>query len=138
MDSRITRRTVVSLVVLIGLVAMWTASEPASPAQEPDAGPSAAPSRYAVVVSGEGFTPSGVVLVVLDDAQGETAREERWIVAGPAVYGPHGSQDPARGYRPGGTFREAFTGLCGEAVTARALDQVTGDWRPIEVVQAGC
>lgn len=81
--------------------------------------PSPALSRVTMVspfgtatVSGEGFTPGGLVRLVIHDLSGIGPDVDVWLVstAGAiditfpyltnATYGPNGSQDPAQGYVP--------------------------------------
>lgn len=46
--------------------------------------------------------------VALYDQWGMELRETRWVTASVTAFGPHGSQDPAKGYAPGGTIEETF------------------------------
>ena len=61
-----------------------------------------APEPGTITVSGDGFTPGGEVYIAIYDRWGAALHETRWITASPEVFGPNGSQDPARGYLGGG------------------------------------
>jgi len=60
------------------------------------------------VIHGDGFTPGGLVRIVFSDGAGEVTTRSLWTEASEAAYGPHGSQDPARGYVPAGTVSLAI------------------------------
>ena len=81
-----------------------------------------------ISVTGEAFTPGGEVYIALYDTWGAALHETRWISASQPIYGPNGSQDPARGFISGGNLSESLSGLCGQSVMARAYDQGTGAW----------
>jgi len=61
-----------------------------------------------IEVSGERFSPGGLVYIALYDGRGTTLHETRWVASSPAIYGSNGSQDPAQGYVGGGGIRESF------------------------------
>lgn len=121
----------------------------------------------AVSIAGTGFTPGGAVFVALHNSWGVERHEPRWLVASTSTYGPNGSQDPALGYRPGGTIGAVFgmsyvihgpdgsqdpargyvtvgaTGevvgsLCGDPLMARAYDAGTGEWSNVLDIDPGC
>jgi hypothetical protein len=81
-----------------------------------------------VRVTGEGFTPDGLVYVALHVRGDAAPREARWTAASRAAYGPNGSADPALGFRPGGTLSETVPAPCGAEAAARALDGRTARW----------
>jgi hypothetical protein len=81
-----------------------------------------------ITVTGEGFTPGGEVYIAIYDTWGAVLHETRWATASPAIYGPNGSMDPARGYVSGGSLTQSFGGLCRESVMVRAFDQGSGAW----------
>ena len=81
-----------------------------------------------ISVTGEAFTPGGEVYLAIYDTWGYALHETRWTRASPAIYGPNGSMDPARGYVSGGSLTQSFGGLCGESVMVRAFDQASGTW----------
>jgi hypothetical protein len=59
--------------------------------------------------------------------------------AGPVLtgYGPNGSQDPALGFRRGGTSSDAFGGLCRATAMVRAYDRQTARWSNWLDVESG-
>ena len=126
------------VLVIMGLIAVGLPSVSAAPTVSPTLAFMPAQASGAIVVAGEAFTPAGVVFVALYDPWAEALYETRWILAGDTTYGPHGSLDPARGYREGGTFREVFDGLCGAEVMVRAYDQVADAWSNVVDVEAAC
>ena len=139
--SHARRRPLVPLLALLGLVALGGASAGAVAAADPAAPPglvgpvpiltgagATAGSPGTVTVTGEGFTVGGAVYVALYDRWGATLHEHRSTTADRAVYGPNGSQDPAVGFRRGGTLSEAFGGLCGATPMAWAHDRGTARW----------
>lgn len=116
-----------------------------------------------VLVSGQNFTPGGVVYVALYDTWGKQLHETRWAVASQTVFGTNGSGDPASGFDGGGTINELFaaTGtvygldgsqdpangyvkgteaesLCGASVMARAYDAETEAWSNLIDIGSGC
>ncbi len=117
-----------------------------------------------VSIHGEGFSPGGMVQIVFviqgDEA---SASSSHWVIANAAAYGPHGTQDPARGYVPAGSFttivdldapaihgpngsqdpaqgyRPATGGgniLNAEDLRVRAFDHQTGYWSNLVAVDA--
>lgn len=62
----------------------------------------------AIEVSGERFSPGGLVYIALYDGWGTALHETRWVASSPTVYGVNGSQDPAQGFVQGGRIEEAF------------------------------
>ncbi|MEJ7901812.1 MAG: hypothetical protein WKF63_08175 [Thermomicrobiales bacterium] len=62
----------------------------------------------AIEVSGERFSPGGLVYVALYDQWGATLHETRWVASSSTVYGANGSQDPAQGFVAGGRIDESF------------------------------
>ena len=62
----------------------------------------------AIEVSGERFSPGGLVYIALYDGWGTALHETRWVASSPTVYGVNGSQDPAQGFVEGGRIEEAF------------------------------
>ena len=131
------------VVVLLALLAAASLSGRAAPSAT---GPailltaSHAASPGSVVITGAGFTPGGRVDLVLSDRWGVNRYEARWTTASPTVDGVDGSQDPARGFFPGGTVSERFDGLCGATLMARAFDGATQTWSAamdVEMSNAG-
>ena len=61
-----------------------------------------------IEVSGERFSPGGLVYIALYDGWGTALHETRWVASSPTVYGVNGSQDPAQGFVQGGRIEEAF------------------------------
>jgi len=57
-------------------------------------------------VQGEGFTPGGGVYISLVGSGLAAYSDSFWTNASEAIYGPHGSQDPARGYVAAGAIDE--------------------------------
>ena len=115
-------------------------------------------------VSGDGFTPGGLVFIALHDQWGETLHETRWVIASSPDYGLYGSMDPAQGFRPGGTVGEVFDlfqetiygpngsmdpalgyvpaesagASCGMALMVRAFDHQAQAWSNTLDVSVGC
>jgi len=61
-----------------------------------------------IEVSGERFSPGGLVYIALYDGWGTALHETRWVASSPTVYAVNGSQDPAQGFVQGGRIEEAF------------------------------
>ncbi len=119
-----------------------------------------------IEVSGERFSPGGLVYVALYDGWGTALRETRWVASSPTVYGPNGSQDPAQGYLAGGGIEESFAlvqptiygpngsqdpargyiagdapataSVCDGPMMVRAFDQRTASWSNMLDVESGC
>jgi hypothetical protein len=120
-------RRVVLLVFVLTLASNWLA--PGSTRAAGGASLVDAPIAPGLVdVGGAGFTPGGRVYVALYDVWGATLHQTMWTAASATVYGPGGSEDPARGYRRGGAIDERFDNLCGANVMARAYDSDTKSW----------
>src|SRR5688572_21925457 len=119
------------VLLLLGVAMTGFRSEPATAA---DVGPVLTSAAVLtsepgeISVTGEAFTPGGEVYLAIYDTWGSALHETRWITASPAVYGPNGSMDPARGYVSGGSLTQSFGGLCGNSVMVRAFDQGSGAW----------
>lgn len=145
------RRQIVLLFALVNLVAFGSSATSADETFGPDI-----PTRYVrslptltgaaptsqilgtITVTGEAFTPEGHVYIALYDQIGAELYETRWITVSPIVYGQNGSQDPAAGFRRGGTFSEAFAHLCGATAMVRAYDRPTTTWSNRLDVAPGC
>jgi len=119
-----------------------------------------------IEVSGERFSPGGLVYIALYDGWGEMLHETRWVASSPTVYGPNGSQDPAQGYLVGGGIEESFAqvqdpvygpngsqdpargyvsgdsrgigSVCDGPMMVRAFDQRTASWSNMLDVESGC
>ena len=91
-----------------------------------------------IEVSGERFSPGGLVYIALYDGWGEMLHETRWVASSPTVYGPNGSQDPAQGYVAGSDGGEAFAIACDAPLMVRAFDQRTTSWSNLLDVDSGC
>jgi hypothetical protein len=61
-----------------------------------------------LTVQGDGFSPGGLVHLVITDPVLATIRTDRWIVASTPQYGTNGSQDPVQGYVPAGSVIEVI------------------------------
>lgn len=111
MSFLIHNKLVVCFVLMFGL---GLAGLPVPAAAQPGALPilssavASAVSPGTIEVSGERFSPGGLVYIEVYDEWGTTLRETRWVASSPTVHGPNGSQDPARGYVAGGEIRESF------------------------------
>lgn len=163
-----------ALVLLLGLVMTGTSIAHAHMAQVvPDSQPllitasRSLQSPDAMSVTGQNFTPGGAVYVVLYDRLGMEQYEPHWVTATEPVYGANGSQDPATGFRQGGTIDELFgtfatvyrvngsqdpaSGyvvggadfslvgrVCGTSVMIRAYDAQSGAWSNVLDVDPGC
>lgn len=66
------------------------------------------PLSTLLLVEGHGFSPGGLVYIAVYDRWGVENHAHLWTVASPAVFGPNGSADPARGYTPAGTVHEVI------------------------------
>jgi hypothetical protein len=115
--SLIHRTPVIICLLLISLV--FPAS---SQTNAQTSGPSLAVASMAtspfgtVAVAGDGFTPDGIVRVVIQDLWEVGPTVGFWVIATDgaidehlpyltaATYGPHGSQDPAQGYVAATTY----------------------------------
>ena len=84
-----------------------------------------------MVVRGEQFTPGGKVFIAIQDPWGERLYETRWTSASETTFDMLGHDDPALGFRPGGTVNETFDHLCGQQVMVRAYDEATGRWSDV-------
>ena len=131
MNRSLSRLSIVVVLLALLAVANLAGRAGASPATNGpaialDASPPLSPGS--IGVGGQGFTPGGRVYLALYDRWGVTLHETRWITASSALYGPDGSQDPARGFRPGGLLSTRFDGLCGATLMARAYDEATQTW----------
>jgi hypothetical protein len=120
-----------------------------------------------VVVEGEGFTPDGLVYVVVYDRWGEDVYGHVWATAAHGNFGVSGSQDPNLGYIAAGTldividlspavtyspngFQIPTTGVglgagqaiaagaCGRDLMVRAYDQQSAAWSNLLDVTAQC
>lgn len=121
-----------------------------------------------IEVSGERFSPGGLVYIALYDGWGTTLRETRWVASSPTVYGLNGSQDPAQGFIAGGGIAESFAQVrqtvygpngsqdpaqgyvagddgaqalasaCDAPMMVRAYDQRTASWSNTLDVALGC
>jgi hypothetical protein len=91
-----------------------------------------------LVVQGERFTPGADVFIAVQDPWGERAPETRWTTASAVTFDMLGHDDPALGYRPGGTVREVFSDLCGEDVMVRAYDTATASWSNVLDITPAC
>jgi hypothetical protein len=80
------------------------------------------------MVIGTAFTPDSPINVALFDQTGDTLYQANVTVASRTVFGLNGSQDPAIGYRLGGSFSVRFQGLCGATVAVRAYDVRAAAW----------
>jgi hypothetical protein len=119
-----------------------------------------------IAVHGDGFTPGGLVSIVLYDRWGQDVYAPVRTVAsvgqfGPngssdpaqgyvapgtlshhldlttdATYGPNGSADPAQGYVPGEAVAGTFA--CGQELMVRALDYRTSTWTNLLDFAAPC
>ncbi len=110
------RRTQVIICCLL-LASFHIGTLPAV-AQQPAAGPVLSSVAMAspfgtVSVSGSGFTPNGLVRLIIHDLAGLGPTIDVWVVASSGtidvtlpyltttIYGSHGSQDPAQGFAAG-------------------------------------
>lgn len=107
--------TILGSRVIICLLFLLTLPSLASPTAAQGIPSSALPSLAATAfpdepirVAGSGYTPGGLVFVVLYDRWGSVLQENRWTVATTTVYGMNGSIDPAQGYASGGSIAEDF------------------------------
>ena len=126
------------------------------------------PSVGLIAVSGDGFTPGGLVSIVLYDRWGQHVYAPVRTVAslgqyGPngsvdpangyvapgtidslvdflpgETFGPNGSADPARGYVPGNTGTAGAGLPCGSQLMVRANDARTGTWTDLVDIEVGC
>jgi len=111
-----------------------------------------------IAISGAGFSPGGPVLISIarsgSDAHHETwtfaSSYDSWGASGAGAanlefippgriramipldvepqYGPHGSQDPARGYVPADDLAALRLALCHQGLDVQALDARTRTW----------
>ncbi len=163
-------RVIICLLFLIGAAPLVS---PAAGAQESAVFPvlrsalTMPPSLGLVAVSGDGFTPGGLVSIVLYDRWGQDVFAPVRTVASVGEYGANGSADPARGYvAPGSidtlidiTADEVFgpngsvdpaqgyeagpstlaDGLaCGQLLMVRAHDARTDTWTNLVDIVAAC
>lgn len=121
-----------------------------------------------IVVSGQWFTPGGLVQIEVFDQWGGTLRATHWTTSSPAVHGVNGSQDPAQGFAAGGEIVETLplswptifgingsqdpaqgfvagleaptlaTGSCDGPLVVRALDQRSASWSNRLGVEPAC
>jgi hypothetical protein len=133
--SRTLHHSLMSFFVVLTILGLSSASVAAdAPASAGTSNPvltealTSAALPGSISVSGEGFTPGGDVYIAIYDTWGAELHETRWTTASTTIYGPNGSQDPARGYYAGGRVSEAFAGLCGSAIMVRAFDLQAAVW----------
>ena len=126
------------------------------------------PAVGLIAVRGDGFTPGGLVSIVLYDRWGQHLYAPVRTVASVGQYGPNGSADPANGYvapgtidslvdfLPGETFgpngsadpangysrghaASIAAGLpCGSELMVRANDARTGTWTDLVDIAVAC
>ncbi len=164
-------RVLICLLFLVSFTQVW--SGPAA-AQQSGILPvlhsvlTTPPSAGLVVVHGTGFTPGGLVSIVLYDSWGHDAYVPVRTVAslgqfGPngsadpahgyvapgsiadlldlasdTVYGPNGSLDPASGYVSGGSNAGTAALRCNAELMVRAYDHRTGTWTDTIDIVAEC
>jgi hypothetical protein len=102
-----------------------------------------------LLVTGDHFTPGGNVLIVvrdrgadfsvaIQDPEAQPAYETRWTTASATTFDMLGHDDPALGFRMGGTVRVEFGYLCDQPLIVRAYDQEAGRWSNDLGPDAGC
>ena len=172
MPSAIVRiRVIICFLFLIPLNPILT---PGAGAQPVSVGPvlrsalTIQPSFGLVAVQGEGFTPGGLVTIVLYDRWGQDAfvpvrtvaslgqygangsadPAQGYVAAGTidrtvdflpdASYGPNGSADPAQGYVPGATAEIVASLQCGQLLMVRAHDARSNAWTNLVDIAVAC
>jgi hypothetical protein len=172
MSATIVRtRVIICLLFLVSLNPLLTPEAGAQPSgQYPVLRATLAtrPSVGLIAVRGDGFTPGGLVSIVLYDRWGQHVYAPVRAVASLGQYGPNGSVDPANGYvapgtidslvdfLPGETFGpngsadpangythgnadSLTTGLaCGSQLMVRANDARTDTWTDLVDIEVGC
>lgn len=104
-------RVMICFVLMFGFVVNGTGTTVSAQSAAPPQLRSAVSSAIApasIVVTGDRFSPGGLVYIALYDGWGTTLHETRWVTANPTVHGPNGSQDPAHGFITGGHITESF------------------------------
>ncbi|HYI23808.1 MAG TPA: hypothetical protein VD767_00225 [Thermomicrobiales bacterium] len=128
-------RVIICLLFLVSLAPFINSPATAQPAGSLPILASAVttlPPVDLLVVRGSGFSPGGLVAIVVYDRWGTGAYAPEMTTASTAQYGPHGSTDPARGYVAAGSLNlvvglgspEVF-GPNGSADPARGYDSGT-------------
>ncbi len=137
-----TRRVLVPLLALIGLVALSTTStsfgsRPAQATQAAFPVPRLTDAWTntgrpgSLILAGSDFTPGGRVEVAVYDQAGTERRGTYWVTATATLYGrawDADPTDPTAGFTRAGVIGVDVGSLCGEPVRLRAYDQQTGQW----------